>query len=112
MAARIAWALSGAGTMRFGAGELHRGVEDAVLEVRARFDVALVVELADQVRHAVVAQTARVDALRDEGVTEGVHLDQRRRAGGIAEVVAVFTLRQRRTRFRLHGDESRLARRP
>src|SRR3954449_6948820 len=49
------------------------------------------VDVADERRHPVVAKPARVDRVRDEVVAEGVHLQQRRHPGGVAEVVGVHT---------------------
>src|SRR5207247_4810454 len=70
--------------------ELHRGLERGELRHRHRLDHAFVVELANERCHAVVAQAAGVQRRRDERVAEGVHLDERREADGIAEVVDVL----------------------
>ena len=51
-----------------------------------------VVQMADQRRHAVVAQAAGVDTRGHEGMAQGVHLEQRRRASGVAKVVGVGRL--------------------
>ena len=66
------------------------------------------VAVADQRRHAVVAQAAGVDGCRHEVGTEGVHLQQRREVRGVAEVVLVFALGERRRCLRLAGDDLRL----
>src|SRR5204862_422830 len=73
-----------------------------------RLDDLLVVELADQGRHAVVAETARVERRRNEGVAERVHLDERREADRVTEVVDVLALREARTGARLDGDDAEL----
>ena len=59
-------------------------------------------------RHAVVAQPAGVDRLGDEAVAERVHLQQRRHAGGVAEVVAVLALGQARAGRRLDAADRRV----
>ena len=56
-------------------------------------------------RHAVVAQPAGVDRLRDEVVAEGVHLDDRGHLRRVAEVVGVDAAGQRRRRLGLDGDD-------
>src|SRR6266480_2359960 len=88
--------------------ELHGGMEGAHLGHGDRLDDLLVVELADQGRHAVVAEAPRVQRRRDEGVTERVHLDERREADRVAEVVDVLALREARTGARLDGDDAEL----
>src|SRR5882724_8464829 len=79
-----------------GARELHRRLERRELGHRHRLDHALVVELADQRGHAVVAQAAGVKRGRNERVAERVHLYQRRELDGVAEVVDVLALREAR----------------
>ena len=64
----------------------------------------------EQRRHAVVAQAAGVDRVRDEVVAERVHLHQRRHPGRVAEVVRVDPPRQRRARRRLDGADRRVHR--
>ncbi len=55
----------------------------------------------------MVAQPAGVDRRRDEVVAERVHRHQRRQADGVAVVVGVDALGQRRARRRLGADEAR-----
>ena len=50
--------------------------------------------MADDGAHPVIAQSARVDRVRHEVVAQGVHLEQRRQACDIAEVVGVDPLGQ------------------
>src|SRR5204862_7809985 len=88
--------------------ELHGGVEGGDLWHGDRLDDLLVVELAEQGRHAVVAETARVERGRNEGVAERVHLDQRREADRVAEVVDVLALREARAGARLDGHDAEL----
>src|SRR2546426_11516633 len=88
--------------------ELYGGVEGGDLWHGDRLDDLLVVELADQGRHAVVAETARVERRRNEGVAERVHLDERREADRVAKVVDVLALREARTGARLDGDDAEL----
>ena len=64
-----------------GAGELDAGLEARALVDAPGLDEAVLLEQADQRRHAVVAQAAGVDRLRDEVVAERVHLDERRHLG-------------------------------
>ena len=52
-----------------GPGERDAGLEAGALVDAARLDVAVLLEQADQRRHAVVAQAAGVDRLGDEVVT-------------------------------------------
>ena len=68
------------------------------------------VQVADHRRHAVVAQPAGVDRGRPEVVAKGVHLDHRRHAGRVAEVVAVLALGQARAGRRLDRQEAGLRR--
>ena len=58
-----------------GPGELDRRLEARVLGVGPRLEEAQLVQVADQRRHAVVAQPAGVDRGRPELVAKGVHLD-------------------------------------
>src|SRR2546421_45225 len=53
------------------------------------------------------AEAAGVDGGRDEVVTEGVHRHQRRHPDGVAEVIGVDALGQRRAGGRLGGEEAR-----
>ena len=61
--------------------------------------------LADDRRVAVVAEPAGVDGRRHEVVAERVHRQQRRHAGGVAEVVVEAALGERRARRRLDRHE-------
>ena len=54
-----------------GPGELDAGLEARPLVDAARLDEAVLLEQADQRRHAVVAQAAGVDRLGDEVVSRG-----------------------------------------
>ena len=84
-----------------GAGEEHAGGEALRLLLGDRLELAGLVEVADQRAHAVVAQAAGVDRVRDEVVPQGVHLHQRRHAEGVAEVVGVGALGEAGARRRL-----------
>ena len=88
---------------------LHAGLERRHLATARASTMPVVDELADQRRHAVVAQPAGVDRRRHEVVAEGVHLDQRRHLARVAEVVVVLAARQARRRRRLDGDDAVLA---
>src|SRR5438132_1065293 len=70
---------------------------------------AVVDQLAQQRRRAVVAQAASVNRRWHEPVAERVHLDQRRQADGVAEVVGVGATREGGAGFGLDGDDARLA---
>ena len=98
MAARIACAVSGARHRALGAGELDGGLEHLALRVGDRLHAPRLHEVADDRRVAVVAQAAGVDGGRDEVVAEGVHRQQRRHAGGVAEVVVEPPAGERGTR--------------
>ena len=91
-----------------GARELQRRLEGGELRHRDRLDHALVVELAHQRRHPVIAQAAGVQRRRHEAVAERVHLHQRRHADRVAEIVGVFPLGEARARGGLDGDDARL----
>ena len=88
----------------FGPGERHGRGEGLALVDRLGLDVAVVFEQRHQGRHAVVAQAAGVDGLRNEVGPEREHLDQRRELAGVAEVVGVHTAGHRRRRLRLDRD--------
>src|SRR5450759_2347838 len=83
------------------AGEHHARLERLELADRDGVDHVLVVQVRDQRRHAVVAQAAGVDRVRYEVGAQRVHLQQRRQAARVAEVVAVLALRERRSGLRL-----------
>ena len=89
--------------------EQGRRFEARVLRIRLRLDVALGMQVAEHRRHRMVPQAASVDARRHERVTKRVHLHQRRHARGVAEVVAVFALRQAGAGGRLDREEARVA---
>src|SRR2546422_977834 len=96
------------GNRALGPCKLYGGVKDSALRVGNAFDVAMIDECRYQRRHAVIAQTTGVDAVRNEIVAERVHLYQRRHLSGVAKVVGVFAAGDRRTRLRLRGEEPRL----
>ena len=80
----------------------------AVCSGRAGLDQAQLLQVRDQRRHAVVAQSAGVEAGRHEGRAERVHLGERRHVPGVAEVVGVPPARQARAGRRLDGDDAHL----
>ena len=84
-----------------GSGELHAGLEAGALVDASGLDEAVLLEQADQRRHAVIAETAGVDRLRDEVGAEGMHLHDRRHLAGVAEVVGVDAAGQARGRLGL-----------
>src|SRR5215211_4792007 len=86
--------------------EEHPGLEGRVLGVGAGLDQTLVHQRRDYGRVAVVPEPAGVDARRHERVSQRVHLHERRRPGGVAEVVGVAALRERRARGRLDGEDA------
>ena len=98
----------GGGEDALGPGEPHAGLERRPLVDGLRLDEPLLLEHRHERRHAVVAEPAGMDRLRDEVVAERVHLHQRRHLGRVAEVVAVDALGQRRRRLRLDRDDPRL----
>ena len=72
-----------------GCHEADRGLEHVPLAVSLGLDEALVQQVAHQGRGSVVAQAARMDARGNEGMAQGMHADEGRQAGRIAEVVRV-----------------------
>ena len=89
------------GVVRLGRGhdalrprELHAGLECRHLAHGACLYDPVVDELADQRRHAVVAQPAGVNRRRHEVVPERVHLHQRSHLARVAEVVPVLATGQ------------------
>ena len=101
----------GVATLRGGqdaldAGKLLCCLKDAGLLHAGGLHQAVVVELAEDAAHAVVAQAARVVGAGDEAGAEGVHLGQRADHAGIAEVVDKFAAGEAGTAGRLDGDEA------
>ena len=90
-----------------GPGEAQAGLEALPLGDGHRLHQAQLVDVGQQRRHPVVAQSAGVDGLGDERVAQGVHLQQRRHLGRVAEVVAVLALGERRARGRLDAAHGR-----
>lgn len=86
-------------------GELESGLESGVLWIRPRLDVSFMHERREDGRVAVVPKPSCVDAGRDERMPEGVHFHERRRPGGVPEIIDELPFRQSRTRSRLGGDE-------
>src|SRR5262249_48308770 len=82
----------GRGQNAFGAREFKRCIEDWNLGVGAGLDVPEFAKVAEKRRRSVVAQAARVDAGRNEIVTEGIHLDQRGKLRGVPEIVSETAL--------------------
>src|SRR5204862_215692 len=72
-------------------------------------DEAVVHELRDQRRDAVVAEAARMDRRGDEVMPKRVHRDERRQAARVAEVVRVQAARQRGASLRLAREHVELA---
>jgi hypothetical protein len=91
-----------------GTGEADAGLEALGLADRLGLDQAQLVDVAEQRRHAVVAQPAGVDGVRDEVVAQRVHLHHRREARGVAVVVAVLALGQAGAGRRLHAPDDRV----
>ena len=87
-AAAIAWVGSGAGTMPSVRANIARPAKHSICGIATASVRPELVDVRHQRRHAVVAQPAGVDRVGDEVVAEGVHLEQRGHAGGVAEVVA------------------------
>jgi hypothetical protein len=98
----------GRGQDAFGPGEAHRFREALVLLVRTRLDEPVLHEQAQRRCVAVIAETARVDGVRDEVVAEREHRHHRSHAGGVTEVVGEEPASQRRARRRFRGDETGL----
>src|SRR5439155_12984819 len=80
-------------------------LERGSLVDRLGLDQALLLQERYEWRHAVVAQPSSVNRLGDEVVAQGVHLDERRHLGRVAEVVAVDALRQGRRGLGLGRDD-------
>src|SRR5512134_3294 len=90
--------------------EGERALENHGLGVGLGLDQPLVVELADERRIPVVPEPSGVDPRGDEVVTEGIHLDERREPGGVAEIVGIYPLGQRRAGRRLDRYDPRVLR--
>jgi len=89
-------------------GEERGDVEHLRLTHRDRVHEAQIADMAEQRGHGVVTQAAGVDARRHVVVAEGVHLEQRRGRGLVAEVVGERALGDRGAGGRLDGYEARL----
>ena len=87
----------GGGHDAFGAGELDARRETLRLRFGDGLHEAELVDVADEGRHAVVAEPTGVDGVGHEVVTEGVHLHERRESSGVAEVVGVVPTGEART---------------
>jgi hypothetical protein len=98
----------GCGQDAFGARKQHAGGEALVLRIGRGFDQVQFLQVADQRRHAVVAQAAGVEARRREGAAQRVHLGQRRQMRGVAEVVGELAARQAGAGGRLHRHDAAL----
>src|SRR5277367_3884701 len=86
------------------AGEHHAGLEARVLVIGPRLDQPELLQVADQGRHAVIAQAPGVEAGRYELGAERMHLDQRGQMSSVAEIEGVSAARQRRACRRLDRD--------
>src|SRR5215213_10968731 len=73
----------------FRTAEEHRRLERRTLLDGRRLDEPLVEQHAHQRRGTVVSQTTGVDTGRDKGVSQGMHLHQRRELTGVAEIVGI-----------------------
>ena len=73
----------------FGSGEFDGALEAFGLSDRHRLDQAEFVDVGEQGRHPVIAESSGVDRVGDEVVTERVHLHERGHTGRITEVVGV-----------------------
>ena len=88
------------------AGEQLRRLEHGGLLHAARLQIAVVVQLADDAAHTVVAQAAGVVGGGDEAVAQRVHLGHGTDLAGVAEVVAEHAPGQAGAGGRLHGDDA------
>jgi hypothetical protein len=84
----------GRGHDAFGTRKQHAGGEAVVLRVGVASIRFSFLQVADQRRHAVVAQAAGMKARRREGAAQRVHLGQRRQVRGVAKVVGELAARQ------------------
>src|SRR3984957_13806532 len=78
----------------FRAGELNARLEARVLVVSPRLDQPELLAVADQRRHAVIAQAAGMEAGRDKLRSQRMHLDEGSEMSGVAEVERIFAMRQ------------------
>ena len=108
IAARTAWFGFRRRHDALGARELHAGLEAGVLMIGARFDQAELLAMADQRRHAVIAQAAGMEARRNEGRAERMHLDERRQMPGVAEIIGVAAAGQGRASGGFDRDDAPL----
>ena len=93
----------------FGAGEEYAGSHRVELSHRTGFDQLVLEQLADDRTSSVIAQTACMYVCRMEVVAQGVHRQQRRETGYIAEIVLECSTGQFGTGLRLDGYYAGLA---
>ena len=98
----------GCGDDAFGPGEEDAGLEGLELFDVDRFHEAVFHQLGHDDACAVVAETARVDGRRFEGVAEGVHRQERGGPGLVAEVIFELAAGELRAGIRLGRDEAGL----
>ena len=90
----------------FHPGELLRSGKYIRLNVAARFDQTVIVELAERGTHAMIAQTARMVGGGDIAAAQGIHLRQRAHHARITEIISVFAAGEAGAGRRFHGDDA------
>src|ERR1700730_9832359 len=84
-----------------GARKHDPGLKTGVLMYRPRFYEFELLEVTDERGHSVIAQSAGVEAGRNERGAQRMHLHERREMRCIAEIVGVSPARERGTGGRL-----------
>ena len=82
------------GNNAFSASKLEGTVETLCLRDRNRFDQTQLVDVRDQGRHPVVAETACMNGLWNKPMTQRMHFHEWREPCGIAKVITIFALRE------------------
>ena len=96
----------GGGQDALDAGKLLGGFKHSGLLHAAGFHQAVVVELAQDAAHAVVAQTACMVGTGDEAGAQGVHLGQRADHASVAEVVDELAAGEAGAAGGFHGNDT------
>src|SRR5436189_4590175 len=96
----------GGGEEAFAARKPHSFGEALVLLVRARLDDFVLDERTERWRVSVIPQSAGMNPIRDEAVSEGEHLHDGAHPDRVAEVIRVNAARARRTRGGLRRDKT------
>ena len=90
--------------MTFRTTELERRLKGRELRQGQRFDDVVVIEIAHQRRHAVIAQAAGMHRCGDKIAAQGVHLNQGRETNRVAKIISIRPFSQGWTGGGFDGD--------